>query len=80
MQPWEVMPWYGMVFGPIMMIIWLVIVIAVVVIRWVQGGAGPSFPFAGGGNGLWISSKSASPEARSTKMSLKRKSVCFPTD
>ena len=48
MQPWEVMPWYGMVFGPIMMIIWLVIVIAVVVIRWVQGGAGPSFPFAGG--------------------------------
>jgi putative membrane protein len=34
------MPWYGMVFGPIMMIIWLVIVIVVaaVVIRWLQGG------------------------------------------
>jgi putative membrane protein len=40
MQPWGMMPWYGMVFGPIMMIIWLVIVIviAAAVIRWLQGG------------------------------------------
>jgi hypothetical protein len=27
MQPCGVMPWYGMVFGPIMMIIWLVVLI-----------------------------------------------------
>ncbi len=40
MQPWEMMPWYGMILGPIMMIIWLVIAIlvAAVVIRWLQGG------------------------------------------
>jgi len=40
MQPWEMMPWYGMIFGPLMMIIWLVIVIviAVAVIRWLQAG------------------------------------------
>jgi len=46
MQPWEVMPWYGMIFGPIMMIIWLVIVIviAAAVVRWLQGGSvGGSF-------------------------------------
>ncbi len=50
MQPWEMMPWYGMVFGPIMMLIWLVIVIVVVaaVIRWLQGGGGAGpLPFAG---------------------------------
>ena len=39
MQPWGMMPWYGIVFGPIMMIIWLVvlIVVAAAVIRWLQG-------------------------------------------
>ncbi len=49
MQPWEVMPWYGMIFGPIMMIIWLVIVIVVAaaVIRWLQGGT-VEFPFVRG--------------------------------
>lgn len=41
MPPWGVMPWYGMIFGPIMMIIWLVILIVIVgaVIRWLQGGS-----------------------------------------
>jgi len=49
MQPGEMM-WYGMIFGPIIMIIWLVvlIVVAAAVIRWLQGGASPSFPFAAG--------------------------------
>jgi len=50
MQPWEMMSWYGMLFGPIVMIIWLVIVIvvAVAVIRWLQGGtAGPLSPLSG---------------------------------
>lgn len=41
MQPVEMMSWYGMVFGPIIMLIWLVVVIvvAVAVIRWLQGGS-----------------------------------------
>ncbi len=49
MQPREMMPWYGMVFGPIMMIIWLVIVIVVAaaVIRWLQGGTVGPLPFLG---------------------------------
>lgn len=44
MQSWEMMSWYGMIFGPIIMIVWLVIVmvVAAAVIRWLQGGtAGP---------------------------------------
>lgn len=44
MQPWGMMSWYGMIFGPIIMIIWLVsvIVVAAAVIRWIQGStAGP---------------------------------------
>jgi putative membrane protein len=47
MQPWGMMPWYGMIFGPIMMIIWLVvlIVVAAAVIRWLQGGTAGPFPF-----------------------------------
>ncbi len=50
MQPWGMMPWYGMVFGPIMMIIWLVIVIviAVAAIRWLQGGTIGPLPSLGG--------------------------------
>lgn len=50
MQPWEMMSWYGMLFGPIVMIIWLVIVIvvAVAVIRWLQSGtAGPLSSLSG---------------------------------
>jgi putative membrane protein len=49
MQPWGMMPWYGMIFGPIMMLIWLVIVIVVVaaVIRWLQGGTVGSLPLLG---------------------------------
>jgi putative membrane protein len=49
MQPWGMMPWYGMIFGPIMMIIWLVIIIVVVaaVIRWLQGGTVGPLPFVG---------------------------------
>jgi putative membrane protein len=38
------MPWYGMVFGPIMMIIWLAIIVVVVAaaVRWLQtGSVGP---------------------------------------
>jgi putative membrane protein len=44
------MMWYGMVFGPIIMIIWLVVlvVVAAAVIRWLQGGTSPSFPFTAG--------------------------------
>jgi putative membrane protein len=40
MLPWGMMPWYGMIFGPMMMIIWLVvlIVVAAAVIRRLQGG------------------------------------------
>lgn len=35
-QGWEMMPWYGMIFGPIMMILMLAIVVAVIVliVRW----------------------------------------------
>ena len=49
MQPWGMMPWYGMIFGPIMMIIWLVvlIVVAAAVIRWLQGGTVGPLPFVG---------------------------------
>ena len=49
MQPWGMMPWYGMIFGPIMMLIWLVIVIVVAaaVIRWLQGGTAGPLPFMG---------------------------------
>jgi putative membrane protein len=49
MQPGEMM-WYGMIFGPVIMIIWLVVLVlvAAAVIRWLQGGASPSLPFAGG--------------------------------
>ncbi len=40
-QGWEIIPWYGMIFGPIMMIVVLVAVIAVVVllVRWLSGGS-----------------------------------------
>jgi putative membrane protein len=50
MQPWETMSWYGMIFGPIIMIIWLVIVIivAVAAIRWLQGGTSGLPPSLGG--------------------------------
>jgi len=49
MEPWGMMPWYGMVFGPIMMLIWLVIIIVVVaaVIRWLQGGTVGALPLLG---------------------------------
>ena len=49
MQPWGMMPWYGMVFGPIIMIIWLVVlvVVAAAVIRWLQGGTAGPLPFVG---------------------------------
>jgi len=49
-QPWQVMPWYGMIFGPIIMIIWLVILVVVVaaVVRWFQGGTiGPLSSLSG---------------------------------
>lgn len=40
-QGWEMMPWYGMIFGPIMMIFMLAVVVAVIVliVRWLGGGA-----------------------------------------
>lgn len=52
-QGWEIMPWYGMIFGPIMMIVVLVIVIMAVVllVRWLGGGfssgGGRYMPFRG---------------------------------
>lgn len=44
MEPWGPMPWYGMIFGPIMMIAVLVtiIIVAVFLMRWLGGGG---FPF-----------------------------------
>ena len=49
MPPWGMMPWYGIIFGPIMMIIWFVImiVVAATVIRWLQGGTVGPLPFLG---------------------------------
>jgi len=40
MEPWGYMPWYGMIFGPIMMIAVLaaVIVVVVLIVRWLGGG------------------------------------------
>jgi putative membrane protein len=42
--------WYGIIFGPIVMIIWLVVLIlvAAAVIRWLQRGPSHSLPFAAG--------------------------------
>lgn len=47
MRPWGMMPWYGMIFGPIIMIIWLIIliVVAAAIIRWLQGGSVGPLPF-----------------------------------
>jgi len=45
MGHWDGMPWYGMIFGPIMMIAVLVavVVVVVVIVRWLGGGPlGPS--------------------------------------
>jgi uncharacterized membrane protein len=41
MQPVEMMSWYGMIFGPLVMLIWLVvlIVVTVAVIQWLQDGS-----------------------------------------
>ena len=49
MEPWGMMPWYGMIFGPVMMIIWLVVLIVAgaAVIRWLQGGTAGPLPFMG---------------------------------
>ena len=49
MPPWGMMPWYGMIFGPIIMIIWLVIIIfvAAAVIRWFQVGTVGPLPLLG---------------------------------
>lgn len=48
MEQWGYMPWYGMIFGPIVMIAVLAAAVAVVVIivRWLAGGssAGPTPP------------------------------------
>lgn len=49
MPPWEMMSWYGMVFGPFMMILWLVVLIVVVAaaLRWLHGSAAGPLPFTG---------------------------------
>jgi len=49
-QPWGVMPWYGMIFGPIIMIIWLVIlaILVAAAVRWFQGGTMGSLPSLSG--------------------------------
>jgi len=41
-QGWEMMPWYGMIFGPIMMILVLATAVTVVIllVRWLGGGSG----------------------------------------
>jgi putative membrane protein len=40
-QEWEFMPWYGMIFGPLMMIIVFaaIIAVAVLLVRWLGGGS-----------------------------------------
>lgn len=52
MEPWGYMPWYGMIFGPIMMIAVLaaVIVVVVLIVRWLGGGfpSGARPPAEGG--------------------------------
>lgn len=42
-QGWEMMPWYVMILGPIMMILMLATVVTVVVllVRWFSGGFSP---------------------------------------
>ncbi|WP_417516141.1 SHOCT domain-containing protein [Marinobacter sp.] len=42
---WEMMPWYGMIFGPIMMILVLATAVTVVIllVRWLGGGSGAPF-------------------------------------
>ncbi|GGE81007.1 hypothetical protein GCM10011533_36730 [Streptosporangium jomthongense] len=42
---WEMMPWYGMIFGPIMMILVLATVVTVVIllVRWLGGGSWQPF-------------------------------------
>jgi putative membrane protein len=49
MQPWEMMSWYGMIFGPFMMVLWLVVLVVVVaaVLRWLHGGAASPLSFTG---------------------------------
>jgi putative membrane protein len=44
------MAWYGMVFAPIMMIFWLVVVVVIgaAVIRWLQSGTVGPFPSLSG--------------------------------
>ena len=44
-QGWEMMPWYGMIFGPIMMILVLATVVTVVIllVRWLGGGSWQPF-------------------------------------
>jgi putative membrane protein len=41
MEPWGPMSWYGMIFGPIMMIVVLatVVVVVVLIVRWLGGGS-----------------------------------------
>jgi len=41
-QGWEMMPWYGMIFGPIIMIAVLaaIVVVVVLIVRWLGGGSG----------------------------------------
>ncbi len=52
MEPWGYMPWYGMIFGPIMMIAVLaaVIVVVVLIVRWLGGSSSsaPSMTTEGG--------------------------------
>ncbi len=38
-QGWEMMPWFGMIFGPIMMIAVLatVVVVIILIVRWLGG-------------------------------------------
>ncbi|MGH1453374.1 MAG: SHOCT domain-containing protein [Paracoccaceae bacterium] len=49
-QGWEMMSWYGMIFGPIMMVLMLgvAVVVVVLIVRWLGGGfllgSGPSPP------------------------------------
>ncbi len=40
MEQWDYMPWYGMIFGPIMMIVVLgaFVVVVVLIVRWLGGG------------------------------------------
>jgi putative membrane protein len=76
------MPWYGIVFGPIMMIIWLVvlIVVAAAVIRWLQGGTAVPLLFMGNRKRALEILEERFAKGEIDKDESKRRSGCSLTD